>query len=167
MRIGVVQLADQFLVVQDRILRMMIGAAKREAGTFRLYRMELAASVKTCDEKSYELWHNRMGHPYARVVGSLSNIFVFAVSENSNKACDVCLRAKQARVFFPSISSKTTSVFELIHCNLWGPYWTPSISGARYFLTIVDDFSRSVWLYLLHDKTETSTHLKFLLSMVE
>ncbi|CAA7013101.1 unnamed protein product [Microthlaspi erraticum] len=68
----VVQLADQFLVVQDRVSRTVIGAGKRESGTFRFRRTELAAAVATREEKSYELWHHRMGHPSARVVGSLS-----------------------------------------------------------------------------------------------
>lgn len=90
-----VQLVDQFLVIQDRASRMVIGAAKRDSGTFRFRRMELVTSVETKDDKSYKLWHHRMGHPSAKVVGSLKNVSVFVVSDISNKACDVCLCAKQ------------------------------------------------------------------------
>lgn len=163
----VVQMADQFLIIQDRVSRTMIGAGKRDSGTFRLCRMELVASVTTEDAKAYELWHNRMGHPSARVVGSLPHVSVSVDSEISNKACDVCFRAKQTRSSFPISDNKTSSIFEIIHCDLWGPYRTSSSSGARYFLTIVDDFSRSVWIYLQQDKTETSTNLKALLAMAE
>lgn len=38
--------------------------------------------------------------------------------------------------------------------DLWGPYRSKTITGASYFLTIVDDFSRSTWTFLLIDKTQ-------------
>lgn len=144
----VVQLADRFLVVQDCTTRMVTGVSRRMGGTFHFRSMELAASVVVRDDKSFELWNKRMGHPSAKVVGLLpavSNV----VSEISNKACDVCLRAKQTRLSFPISENKRKGVFDLIHCDLWGPYRTPTHSGARYFLTIVDDYSRGVWLYLM------------------
>ncbi|KAD3642034.1 hypothetical protein E3N88_31258 [Mikania micrantha] len=36
--------------------------------------------------------------------------------------CEVCHRAKQSRVPFPLSDHKSTSVGELIHLDLWGPY---------------------------------------------
>ncbi|XP_018479287.1 uncharacterized protein LOC108850218 [Raphanus sativus] len=41
-----------------------------------------------------------------------------------------------------------------------GPYRTRSSSGAVYFLTIVDDYSRAVWTYLLLEKSEVKTVLQ-------
>ncbi|GAA0162877.1 transmembrane signal receptor [Lithospermum erythrorhizon] len=58
---------------------------------------------------------------------------------------------------------RATWCFELIHCDLWGPYRTPSSCGAKYFLTLVDDHSRAVWVVLLTDKTEVyDVFLKFI-----
>jgi len=37
--------------------------------------------------------------------------------------------------------------FDLIHVDIWGPYFVPSFEGHGYFLTIVDDFSRFTWIY--------------------
>lgn len=84
----VVQLANQFLVVQDRVSRMVIGAGKRESGTFHFCGIEFVGSVKTRDDKLYELWQHRMGHPSAQVVGSLKHVSVSVSSEISNKVCD-------------------------------------------------------------------------------
>lgn len=43
-----------------------------------------------------------------------------------------------------------------IMCTLtYGVESTPSLGGARYFLSIIDDFSRRVWVYLLKSKGET------------
>lgn len=145
---------------------MVIGAGKRVGGTFHFHGIEIASSITTKEEKSFELWHNRMDHPSAKVVGLLPSISV-SVSSNLNKACDVCLRAKQTRDYFPISMNKTSKIFELIHVDLWGPYRTPAYSGARYFLTIVDDYSRGVWLYLLENKSEAPAHLKIFFSLTE
>lgn len=89
---------------------MVIGAGKRASGTFSFCRTELGASVRTRENNSYELWHQRMGHPAAQVVGSLPAVSVSA-SYVSNKACEVCLRAKQARSPFSTSINKTTCSF--------------------------------------------------------
>ena len=49
--------------------------------------------------------------------------------------------------------------FDLIHCDLWGPFSTLTIDGYKYFLTIVDDFSRCTWIYLMKTKSETQVLL--------
>ena len=59
--------------------------------------------------------------------------------------------------FVRSIKSKTP--FELIHRNVWDPFSTASSSDAYYFLTIVDDYTRCTWLYLMKTKTKTKMDL--------
>ena len=56
---------------------------------------------------------------------------------------------------------------QLIHCDLWGPYRTTTFCGARYFLTIVDDYSRSTWIHLLLDKKEVSVTLCNFIALVK
>uniref|UniRef100_A0A2N9GYQ8 Reverse transcriptase Ty1/copia-type domain-containing protein n=1 Tax=Fagus sylvatica TaxID=28930 RepID=A0A2N9GYQ8_FAGSY len=51
---------------------------------------------------------------------------------------------------------KTSHTFDLIHCDIWGPYFLPTHDGFKYFLTIVDDCSRSTWVYLMSSKGATS-----------
>lgn len=128
--------------------------------------MEIVAAVTAKDINTFEMWHKRMGHPAFKVVCSLHVVSVSSTYEALKKVCDVCLRAKHTRSCFPFSLNKTKKIFKMIHCNLWDPYRTESFSGARYFLTIVDDCSRGVWIYLLKDKTEAPTHLMNFLSMV-
>ncbi|GJX50519.1 ribonuclease H-like domain-containing protein [Tanacetum coccineum] len=40
--------------------------------------------------------------------------------------------------------------------DLWGPYRVHSREGYRYFLSIVDDYSKAVWVYLVKTKDESS-----------
>ncbi|GKC49112.1 ribonuclease H-like domain-containing protein [Tanacetum coccineum] len=63
-------------------------------------------------------WHNRLGHPSDQ--------------------------AKQTREPFPLSEHKSTVLGELVHLDLWGPYRVVSKEGHRYFLTIVDEFTRAV-----------------------
>jgi len=37
---------------------------------------------------------------------------------------------------------------------MWGPYALSSIHGHKYFLTIVDDYSRYTWVFPLKQKSE-------------
>lgn len=61
---------------------------------------------------------------------------------------------------FKLSSIYTIEPFELLHCDIWGPHRFFSHSGAYYFLTIVDDFSRNTWIYLMRFKSETQGLLK-------
>ncbi|CAI7788225.1 unnamed protein product [Closterium sp. NIES-54] len=44
----------------------------------------------------------------------------------------------------------------LVHMDVVGPTRAPSLSGSRYFLTIVDDHTRAVWVYPLQTKGEVA-----------
>lgn len=79
----------------------------------------------------------------------------------------MCFKSKQTLDVFSISDNKTSEIFELLHCDLWGPHRVPAHCGSRYFLTIVNDFSRSVWLYLVVDKTEVKTHLRNFFLMVD
>ena len=91
-----------------------------------------------------------MGHPAFSVFSALP----FVVSKSNPSPCDVCYRAKQTREVFHDSFNESNECFALVHVDVWGPYRVPSSCGAVCFLTIVDDFSRSVWLHLLLEKSE-------------
>lgn len=38
--------------------------------------------------------------------------------------------------------------------DVWGPYQVKTISGCKYFLTLVDDFSMAIWTFLIPSKQE-------------
>ncbi|XP_074305911.1 uncharacterized protein LOC141641136 [Silene latifolia] len=153
-------------LIQDRSLRKMIGVGELRDGLFILSSVDGAdAAVHTlATTGSYELWHRRLGHPGGNVVQFLP--LAHSLSVNKNLVCDVCHRAKQTRASFNLSENIASDIFSLIHCDLWGPYRTPSTCGAKYFLTIVDDCSRSVWVYLLLAKTEVTSVFMQFLSMV-
>ena len=82
-------------------------------------------------------------------------------------ACEVCALSKQCRLPFSASSLSSVRCFELIHCDIWGPYKIPSLSSAKYFLKIVDDYSRFTWVFFMQHKNETQHLLTNFFSFVE
>ncbi|XP_035830149.1 uncharacterized protein LOC118479628 [Helianthus annuus] len=94
----------------------------------------------SCD---INLWHARLGHPAEPVLHVLKNNLNIKTGAKLNP-CETCHRAKQHREPFPLSDHKSEALGNLIHLDVWGPYRVQSMNGFRYFLTVVDDYSRVV-----------------------
>lgn len=46
-------------------------------------------------------------------------------------------------------------MFDLVHCDTWGPYDITSHVGYKYFITTVDDHSLYTWVFLMKRKSDT------------
>lgn len=145
-------------MIQDRTSRMLISAGEQHGGVYWLRTVTPAKMVCHVNgTDTYQLWHRRLGHAPKQLISSLPT-----VHDNNfqDVPCDICFRAKQTCEFFPLSTNKVVRLFDLIHCDILGPYSEPSSCGAFYFLTIVDDFSRVVWVYLMIEKSEVKRILK-------
>jgi transposase InsO family protein len=54
----------------------------------------------------------------------------------------------------------TDRPLELLHMDLFDPIAYISISGSKYCLVIVDDYSRFTWVFFLQKKSQTQETLK-------
>ncbi|CAA7023525.1 unnamed protein product [Microthlaspi erraticum] len=150
---GVAMFTDTLCVLQDRFSRTLIGAGEERDGV-NYFKDVMAARIhRAVADSDSSLWHQRLGHPSFSVLSSLP-LFSGVSKSACSGPCDVCFRAKQTREVFSESFNKTKECFSLIHCDVWGPYRVPSSTSAVYFLTIVDDYSRAVWTFLLLEKSE-------------
>ncbi|GKC48116.1 putative RNA-directed DNA polymerase, partial [Tanacetum coccineum] len=108
------------------------------------------ASASTSSGFTCLIW---IGHPSDQVLSVLHQDFDISKS-STIYVCEVCYRAKQTRDPFPLSSHKSKSLGKLVHLDLRGPYRVPSREGFKYFLTILDDYSRDIWVYLIKTKDE-------------
>ena len=83
------------------------------------------------------------------------------------KELDFDLGNKQTQRSFSQSESNASDIFELIHCDILEAYRIPFTCGAHYFLSIVDDASGCVWVYLMHDKSEASILLQIFVVFVK
>ncbi|CAL1397374.1 unnamed protein product [Linum trigynum] len=145
-------------VIQDLEQKRVTGSARLTNG---LYYLEDTSNPKTftvASSNTFDLWHFRLGHLSHSKIPYLHQ-FCTSIETQRGLPCDVCHFAKQRRLPFPLSQSVTTHAFELLHVDIWGPNPLPSYDSFKYFLTIVDDFSRMTWVILLQLKSEARPKL--------
>ena len=55
----------------------------------------------------------------------------------------------------------------IIHSDICGAMSTRALSGAKYFVTFIDDHSRKTWIYFLKTKGEAFDQFKEFKALVE
>ena len=96
----IVQFTDESCVIQDCISRVVIGAGKQREGLYYLQEYVTTAAVKTKNDLTLDLWHKWLGHASFGAMKLLSNMESSRNNDICNKACEICLRAKQSRGTF-------------------------------------------------------------------
>ena len=81
--------------------------------------------------------------------------------------CEHCVFGKQTRVKFGTATHNTKDILGYIHSDLWGESRVPSLGGARYMLTIIDDYSRRVWSFFIKHKSDAFKTFKEWKIMIE
>ena len=56
---------------------------------------------------------------------------------------------QNTHVSFPISNKRSLHPYELIHSDIWGPSTIPNILGSRWFVSLIDDYTRVTWIYLL------------------
>ncbi|CAI7875663.1 unnamed protein product [Closterium sp. NIES-54] len=112
-------------------------------------------------EADWETWHESLYHvnfPMLQKMvkdGSLKGLEVKG-AVNEIGSCPTCLETKFTKFPFSSGTGPAKAPLALVHMDVVGPTRAPSLSGSRYFLTIVDDHTRAVWVYPLKSKGEVA-----------
>jgi len=158
-----VTFTNKLCVMHDQALRTLIGLGEECDGVFLFQTTIPVHANKAKTMNVSKLWHERLGHPSKRILTYLPE----ANGGDPIDFCDICYKAKQTRDMFQESQNKAYKSFSLIHCDLWGPYKVPASCGASYFLTIFNDFSRVVWVYLLLEKREVAQTVKKFRAMIE
>ena len=111
------------------------------------------------------LWHQRLGHPSFTL---LQKKFPLFQHNNVSKfQCETCELAKHHRVSFPLSSNKSSAPFSLIHIGVQGPSRVVSLNGCHWFISFIDDFSQTTWVYLLKEKSDEFTVFQMFHKMVQ
>ena len=117
----------------------------------------ITTAAVTHDEPSKtNLWNMHLGHMSELGMAKLMKRNLLDGCTLSNmKFYEHCIFVKHKRVKFNTSIHTTKSTLHYVHADLWGRSRKPSYGGARYILTIIDDYSRNVWSYFLKNKDDT------------
>ncbi|CAI7884382.1 unnamed protein product [Closterium sp. NIES-53] len=112
-------------------------------------------------EADWETWHERLCHVNFSMLqklvknGSLKGLEVKGAAKEVG-SCPTCLETKFTKFPFSSGTGPAKAPLALVHMDVVGPTRAPSLSGSSYFLTIVFDHTRVVWVYPLQTKGEVA-----------
>ncbi|PKU80502.1 Retrovirus-related Pol polyprotein from transposon TNT 1-94 [Dendrobium catenatum] len=129
----------------------------RQTSTFALSATSISSAV----------WHGRLGHPNQRVLKSIASSNPKLHIHNNTSKCVSCLTCKGHKLPFDISRTVTHAPLELVHSDVWGPSPVPSHQGFRYYLILVDDYSRFVWLFPLMLKSDVFNTFKQFVTFIE
>ena len=105
-------------------------------------------------------WHARFGHLNFRALcdlGAKQMVEGLPLIRRVEQVCDGCALGKQHRTPFPQASAWCESQgLKLVHTDLCGQITPPTPGGKSYFMLIVDDHTRYMWVELLGVKVKHS-----------
>jgi transposase InsO family protein len=79
-----------------------------------------------------------------------------------------CLAEKQRRAPFPRQAEyRSQELLELVHGDICGPITLATPNGNRYFMLLVDDISRFMWIKVLPSKDVAAAVIKQYQAAVE
>jgi hypothetical protein len=108
-----------------------------------------------------DLIHKRLAHINPKYIEkTIDNTKGLSISKTADYSiCEPCLKAKIHRNKGQNLISNAERPLELVHTNISGPY-TPSLNKKRYFISFIDDYTRSIWIYPIAAKSEAIDALK-------
>ncbi|CAI5973926.1 unnamed protein product [Closterium sp. NIES-64] len=120
----------------------------------------------SCRRLSHEtlLWHHRLGHPsLLRLRGMASRLLVSGLPrslpplpQGPGPACVPCVEGRQRAAPHSSQFPPTEAPLQTLHMDVWGPARVRGQGQERYFLLVVDDYSRYTTVFPLRSKGEVT-----------
>jgi transposase InsO family protein len=138
-----------------------------------IYVLSEIGNEKCCLGKEDEswLWHRRMGHMHFDNLVKVSKREAVRempqITKPTNTLCKHCQQGKQTKTMFKSKEYSTTKPLEIVHTDLVGPTTTKGLKGERYFMLLVDDYTRMTTVCFLKNKSEAFENFKIYKEMVE
>ncbi|CAI7893546.1 unnamed protein product, partial [Closterium sp. NIES-54] len=123
-----------------------------------------ASAPCSCRPLAHEtlLWHHRLGHPsLPRLRGMASRALVSGLPRSlpplppgPAPTCVPCVEGRQRATPHSSSFPPTEAPLQTLHMDVWGPARVRGQGHERYFLLIVDDYSRYTTVFPLSSKGE-------------
>ncbi|CAI7878668.1 unnamed protein product, partial [Closterium sp. NIES-54] len=127
------------------------------------------AAACSCRLLSYQtlLWHHRLGHPsLPRLRGMHSRLLVSGLPKSlpplpplPAPPCLPCVEGRQCAAPHSSSFPPTEAPLQTLHIDVWGPARVSGQGRERYFLLVVDDYTRYTTVFPLRSKGEVSAVL--------
>lgn len=164
------------VVMQHGVGKIMSTAIKKVVATAHrsdnLYLLQAKIVKSVQEEKELHpavinergIWHHRFCHTNNRSISDLTKKgYVRGLTDKMTDAdqCYGCCMSKSTKMSCKKLDGKSSrTVLELLHSDVCGPMPVASEGGSRYFMTIIDDYSRHISVLFLKSKDEAANKIK-------
>jgi hypothetical protein len=139
---------DNFLL-KDKLSKNPIMKGKAR-GLLYPIRLKSASFKNLSAVKIDNCLHHILGHLSSSLQKKLST------ADNKNiQICNSCNKMKSHKQPFSKSRIKTSDCLQIIHCDVWGPSPSDSLSSFHYYISFIDDYSRYTRLFPLTFKSDT------------
>jgi hypothetical protein len=117
------------------------------------------------------IWHRIMGHIH------FDNLVKFSereavrempqIMKPTNTLCKHCQQGKKTKTRFKSKEYSMKRPLEIVHTDLVRPTKTKGLKGEKYFMLLVDDYTRMTALFFLKNKSKDFENFKIYKEMFE
>ncbi|CAI7749660.1 unnamed protein product [Closterium sp. NIES-53] len=118
----------------------------------------------SCRSLAHEtvLWHHRLGHPSMQRLRAMHSRYLVSglprvlppLPPSPAPPCLPCVEGRQRAAPHSSSFPPTTAPLQTLHMDVWGPARVRGQGQERYFLIVVDDYSRYTMVFPLRTKGE-------------
>jgi len=126
--------------------------------------VETAYVDKTRRNETANLWHMQLGHvSHSKLDVMMKRSMLKGLPQLEVAKDTVCAGyqyGKAHQLPFKESKFKVNEPLELVYSGVFGPVKQDSISGRKYVVTFIDDFSRYVSIYFIKEKFETLSKFK-------
>ncbi|CAI7932752.1 unnamed protein product [Closterium sp. NIES-54] len=141
-----------------------VAASAQVVASAQVFASGHVATSCSCRLLSHQtlLWHHRLGHPsLPRLRGMHSHFLVSGLPRSlpplppsPAPPCLPCVEGWQRAAPHSSLFPLTTAPLQTLHMDVWGPAHVSGQSRERYFLLVVDDYTRYTTVFPLRSKGE-------------
>ena len=114
----------RYCVLKDRATKQELLHGTLVDGLYRLDVAPASPSLRTAltgERTTLTTWHHRLGHPSGARVSRVLSTFELPYFGTKVYFCEACQLGKSHKLPFYSSISKSTTLLELIHSDVWGP----------------------------------------------
>ncbi|CAI7921361.1 unnamed protein product, partial [Closterium sp. NIES-54] len=156
--------------LQDRGVDQFTLAGQRVAASSQVFAAASGSGPESapcsCRLLSHQtlLWHHRLGHPsLPRLQGMASRVLFSGLPRSlpplppgPAPTCVPCVEGRQRAAPHSSKFPPTEAPLQTLHMDVWGPARVRGQGHERYFLLVVDDYSRYTTVFTLRSKGDVT-----------
>jgi len=80
---------------------------------------------------------------------------------------NACMKVKQTHCSYNTLIKSVTQILSLIHLNIVSLIIFITYNSSKYFVTLINNYIRFIWMYFIKKKRQTAKHVKIFIIIMK